>query len=609
MAGTLYRKLFIYFLVVIVLSLVSVSLFSYRKSSAELDAMVQHQMSQMINNAAYQTDLYLKIYERAFVALLQGDDIRHLLELPFDGDAYEFHQYRKKIKEESINPIFIRNPEIAAVYAISQNSHATYYYNEVEGKQFKTADIQNQVAFFLKHTTPDGKVSILNSSILDNKNDQSFTLVRQVRGYTHPETMGILALEIRAAELSALWKGMELGDNGYFFIVDAQGRFIYHPDKQKLGTLVQEDLAQKVYDSNLSSFEKMDGNVLRMYTVKKSAYSGWSLVVSMPVQDLRKPISSIRTSTLFVGLFTFIVALFLAYRFGKSITDPIKVLKNGMQETGKGQWAIIPIPERKDEIVELMVRYNVMVNRLSELVNKVYQVELNNQEIELERHKAVIQSLKLQINPHFLYNTLETIVCYAFIQNSKEISEIVDALAHMLRYSVGTNLEETKVANELKHLLHYLVILRHRVNPEFEIDVAIKPEYLLRDVVCLTLQPLVENIFQHAFADGVEDYHFIRIDAGEGDGFFWMSVEDNGAGITADKLAELNEKLSANRLGDENDGKKDGIGLLNVHRRIQMVFGETYGLRIESEVERGTKIMLIFPLSIPSLKEDVKTLK
>lgn len=598
MGGTLYRKLFTYFLVVIVLSLVSVSLFSYRKSSNELDAMVQHQMSQMINNAAYQTDLYLKIYERAFVAILQNEDIRQLLELPIHADAYEFYQYRKNIKEMSINPIFIRNPEIAAVYAISQNGHATYYYNEVEGKPFNTEAIQNQAAYFLDNTTSDGKISILNRSILDNKSDQLFTLVRQVRGFKSPEPKGVLAIEIRAAELSALWKGMELGDNGYFFIVDEQGRFIYHPEKKKLGTPVQKELVQKIYKANLSSFEEKDGDVLRMYSVKKSDYSGWSLIVSMPVEDLRKPISNIRTTTLIVGLFTFIIALFLAYRFGKSITDPIRVLKDGMRETGKGQWAIIPVPERKDEIVELMIRYNVMVNRLSELVDKVYQVELNNQEIELERHKAVIQSLKLQINPHFLYNTLETIVCYAFIQNSKEISEIVDALAHMLRYSVGTNLEETKVANELKHLMHYLVILRHRVNPEFEIDVAIKPEYLLRDMVCLTLQPLVENIFQHAFAEGVEDYHFIRIDAGEENGFFWVSVEDNGAGMMSDKLAELHEKLNANRLGDESDGKKDGIGILNVHRRIQMVFGEEYGLRIDSELERGTKIRLIFPVSI-----------
>jgi two-component system sensor histidine kinase YesM len=247
-----------------------------------------------------------------------------------------------------------------------------------------------------------------------------------------------------------------------------------------------------------------------------------------------------------------------------------------------------------------MSRYNLMVNRLSELVDKVYQAELSDQESQMERQKAELQSLQLQINPHFLYNTLETIVCYAVIQDSKEISEIVKALAYMLRYSVQTNLEEITVANELKHVLYFLIVLRHRIGREFEVDVAIHPDYLLRNMVRLTLQPLVENAFQHAFPDGVEDYHYIRIDAGEDESTFWVSVEDNGAGMSEQRLAELREKLSTNRLADNENGSLQGIGgigVVNVHRRIQMVFGEQYGLKIESEIEKGTKLLMIMPVS------------
>lgn len=222
----------------------------------------------------------------------------------------------------------------------------------------------------------------------------------------------------------------------------------------------------------------------------------------MPLHELRKPLSNIRSTTLVVGLFTLILALLLAYRFGKSIAKPIQVLKSGMRETEKGNWATIPLPPHRDEIVELMVRYNLMVKRLSDAVDRVVQVELSNSEIRMERQKAEFQSLQLQINPHFMYNTLETIVCYATIQDSEEISEIVKALAYMLRYSVKTNLEEITVANELKHVLYYLVVLKHRIGREFEIDVAIKPEYLLNVMVRLTLQPLIENVFQHSFPDG-----------------------------------------------------------------------------------------------------------
>jgi two-component system sensor histidine kinase YesM len=311
-------------------------------------------------------------------------------------------------------------------------------------------------------------------------------------------------------------------------------------------------------------------------------------------------VANIRTTTIVVGLFTLVLAILLAYRFGKSITKPIQVLKSGMRETEKGNWATIPLPTHRDEIVELMVRYNVMVNRLSEAVDRVVQVELSNSEIRMERQKAEFQSLQLQINPHFMYNTLETIICYATIQDSEEISEIVKALAYMLRYSVQTNLEEITVANELKHVLYYLVVLRHRIGREFEIDVAIKPEYLLHVMVRLTLQPLVENVFQHAFPEGLEDYHFIRIDGGVEDGIFWISVEDNGSGMSETQLTQLQEKLSTNRLADaeiDEAGKKGGIGVLNVHRRIQMVYGENYGLRIESVADQGTKMIMVMPAS------------
>lgn len=333
----------------------------------------------------------------------------------------------------------------------------------------------------------------------------------------------------------------------------------------------------------------------RMVSVQTSQYSGWKHVVSMPVDELRKPISKTRSTTITVGIFTLLFALLLAYRFGKSITGPIQVLKNGMRETEKGNWSLIPLPKRKDEIVELMTRYNLMVNRLSEMVEKVYQVELKNHEIQLERQKAEIQSLQLQINPHFMYNTLETIVCYAFIQNSQETSGIVRSLSYMLRYSVQTNLEETTVANELKHVMHYMIILRHRIRADFEIDVTIKPEFLLYQMVRLTLQPLIENVFQHAFSEGIEDFHYIRIDAGENDRLFWISVEDNGSGMTEDKLILLRDKLNTNRLTDQLKESKRGIGLLNVQRRIQMVFGEQYGLQVESVHERGTKITMSMP--------------
>lgn len=596
----LTKKLFVYFLIVIILSLSSVGIFSYMTSSDELAEMVENQMNQIVGNAVHHTDLYLKDYERSIVSILTNRQVMEFIDLKANREEYDFFTYRKMILETSVDPLFIRNPKLASVYLLSDKLNAVYYYNGVNEQSFNAEDKRKQREYFLANTSPDGKLSILNHTIIEGQENQMLTLVRRIRGFTSPELSGLLAIEMRSADLSALWKGIDLGKYGYLFIIDEKGRYVYHPQGVKVGSDVPNDFVQKLKQAGDRSFIDSNEGDQRMYLSRKSDYSGWELVVSMPLHELRKPVANIRSTTLVVGLFTLVLAILLAYRFGKSITKPIQVLKSGMRETEKGNWATIPLPSHRDEIVELMVRYNVMVNRLSEAVDRVVQVELSNSEIRMERQKAEFQSLQLQINPHFMYNTLETIICYATIQDSEEISEIVKALAYMLRYSVQTNLEEITVANELKHVLYYLVVLRHRIGREFEIDVAIKPEYLLHVMVRLTLQPLVENVFQHAFPEGLEDYHFIRIDGGVEDGIFWISVEDNGSGMSETQLMQLQEKLSTNRLADaeiDEAGKKGGIGVLNVHRRIQMVYGENYGLRIESMAEQGTKMIMVMPAS------------
>lgn len=596
--GTLARKLFIYFLVVIVVSLTLVGVFTYTRSSAELNAQISSHMSQIVNNAMYQTDLYLQNYDRSAISLLSDTNVKKFIDQPPNLEGYDYYRFWSLIKEYGMEPIFIRNPEIVAIYMISYNGNAIFGFNGGPDRSYSPEEVRRQLDMLKQKTKNDGSLVALNTSILPERQNTVITLARKIKGLSSPEFKGVLAIEIRSMELSTLWRGVDLGENGYFFIMDESGEFIYHPKPEMIGTQVPEHLREQILSSDSRLFEGTDGGEKRMFMSGKSSYSGWHLVVSMPLAELQKPVANIRTTTIAVGLFTLAFAVWLASRFGRSITRPIQILKNGMRQTEKGNWAVIPLPERNDEIGELVQSYNLMVRRLSELVEQVYETEVKHQQTLLEREKAEFQSLQLQINPHFLYNTLETIVCYAAIQDSEEITEIVKAMAYMLRYSVQTNLEEITVANELKHVLNYMAILKHRIGREFEIDVAIPPQFLLKKMVRLTLQPLVENAFQHAFPDGLEPHHFIRIDAGERDGFFWVSVEDNGAGIPEEKLADLREKLRSNRLAgmDDDSGKtRGGIGLANVHRRIQMVFGERYGLKIESREGHGTKIVMMMP--------------
>lgn len=598
MRATLSRKLLFYFTIVILLSLSAVGISFYTISAKQLKESTESQMIQIVDNAVHHTNLYLSSYERSTVALLSDLRVKRYIDLPADREEYENYRYTTDIREAIVEPVWIRNPEIEALYIMGYSGNALYYYNGGPAPSFKLEDTAEQINYFREHTEGSGALTIMNHSIRGSDTPM-LTLIRSIRGLQSPEMRGFVGIEVKVEELSTLWEGISLGPDSYFFIVDDAGQVQYHNVQGKVGAVVPSGLGKQIGEAGTGMFRSSEEGMDRAYISRQADYSGWQLVVSIPYKQLQEPLITIRNSIIVVAVMTLMMALFLASRFGKSMTTPIRTLMKGMSQTEKGNWEFIPLPKRKDEVTELMIRYNLMVNRLSELVETVYQTELKNKEIQAERQKAEFQSLQLQINPHFLYNTLETVVCYAVIQDSDEISEIVKSLSYMLHYSVRTNLEEITVANELKHVMYYMVIINHRIGRDFEIDVRIRPELLLRTMVRLTLQPLVENVFQHAFRHGVEDHHMIIIEAGEDGGCFWFSVTDNGRGMTPGQLEELRAKLSENRLagGEEDMGSQGGIGVPNVHRRIQLVFGEGYGVTVESSPAWGTRMIMRMPIS------------
>ncbi|MCY9693913.1 cache domain-containing sensor histidine kinase [Paenibacillus alginolyticus] len=604
---TLSGQIYTYFLIVIVLSLLSVGAVSYWQSSRALDDQVKQYMEQMVDSANYQTDSYLQAYELLSNAFSSNSDVRAFMEIKPD-DAYEYYVYSDKIKkfsESSVQSVVTLYKQLNMIYVVGQHGRSFIYENQ-NLLNFDPVLVQEQFDNLMK-IAGDGKIALLNMSIRPIDQGTVVTMARKVRGPSYgDENRGVVAIEIKLAELAKTWDRVSLGKEGFFFIVDDTGNYIYPPSMGLRKP--QDELASLVLASGNQTFLHKYNGEERMFVSRKSGYSDWNLVASMPVEELRRPADTIRTTTIIVGLVTLAIALWLAYRFGRSIIAPIRGLKDSMRETEKGNWQYIDEIGRTDEIGGLIHSYNLMVTRLSDMIKRVYEAELEQQknqlelgETKLERQRAEFQSLQLQINPHFLYNTLETINCYAIVQDSSEITEMVEAMAFMLRYSVQTNLEEITVANELNHVRNYMIVLQHRTGKEFEIDVAIPPGLLLEKMVRLTLQPLIENIFQHAFPDGVEPHHFIRIDARKEGGLFQVFIEDNGTGIQPERLAELRTKLEENRLAEpEETGESQGggIGLMNVHRRIQMVFGEAYGLSIDSEWGRGTRLTMTMPETV-----------
>lgn len=604
---SLFYRIFFYFLIVILISLVATATITYWQSAKEFDKYMYDRMSQTLNNAVHHTNLYLKDYETTLLSLLATEQVHKFVSL--SGNDYFGHlNYGSTIKEIYFQNAVIRNPEIASLYLISRNGQYVTIYNNLKGLGLEVYDrsFEGRKVFELLDKASDrgGNIQVFENSIISPENNKLMTLSKKISSQNNVhDYVGVIGIEIHKDNLEWLWEGIDLGEQGYFFVMDDSGQVIYHPNQDKINTRLEVELASKISNRTNEIIYDNSGEIKTVYLSRPSNYADWNLVVSMPLNDLRKPINNIRTNTFIMSGITLIIALFLAIRFGHIIIGPIRTLKRGMIETEKGNWVHLPLTGRQDEMDDLTQRYNMMVSRLSQLVDKVYKAELKEREIQVERNKAELQALQLQVNPHFLYNTLETIACYAVINDSDEITDIVKYLSQMLRYAVRTDLEEVTVADELTHVQSYMNILNHRTGMEFEIDVDIPSEYLSKNMVRLTLQPIVENVFKHAFPDGIEEHHFIRIYTIIENSEYVICVEDNGIGISEEVLQVLKQVLSGNKQGFSTSQDGGGIGLVNVHRRIQMVFGDEYGLSIDSEPNMGTKMYLRMPLNQPNTKK------
>ena len=304
--------------------------------------------------------------------------------------------------------------------------------------------------------------------------------------------------------------------------------------------------------------------------------NGWSLINLIPIQNINQSSSMISRKLFFSFLFAFAAYFLFLILISNSISDRLNRLNKKMSAVGLTDTKI------EDhfyitEIAALNAQFNHMSNRILELMEEVKkeQIYINKTKMDL---------LKAQINPHFLYNTLDAINWMAMDIDAGNISEMTTNLANMFRYSLNNGNEMTLLSNELAHLHTYLNIQKYRYNGRFEYAESIDAALLACQTLNVILQPLVENSLIHGLRD-TEDTILIEIYIYRRDDTVYMLVEDNGKGCDA---AFMNDYLSAAQSSTK------GYGVKNIHQRIRLRFGEAYGVRY-LETLTGTKVKIKIP--------------
>ena len=299
------------------------------------------------------------------------------------------------------------------------------------------------------------------------------------------------------------------------------------------------------------------------------------------VSELMRRADAARGIYLLIALALFLAALALAYLLSNEITKPIKALERSMKEVEKGNFAHAALAVREEnEIGHLSRNFNMMTEEIQNLI------EQRDREQQIKR-KSELKALQSQINPHFLYNTLDSIIWMAEWGKNQEVVRMTSSLAKLLRRSISNEQEVVTVAEEAAYTETYLSIQKMRYKDKLEYKILVDPEIMQEKVIKLILQPLVENAI----------YHGIKYKEGKGliqiRGFrkgdqMILLVQDDGKGMDVEALAHIFEKHT-------RDTRSNGVGLNNVNERIQLYYGEEYGISFQSSPGKGTEAAIRLP--------------
>lgn len=360
-----------------------------------------------------------------------------------------------------------------------------------------------------------------------------------------------------------------------FFLIDKNEHIIYEDN---------QGIPHEFIDVML---EKRNGNELKWngetYIIHSLSDIGdYTAYTVMPHKELNKLIF-VRGTMWILIILTVVVSLSITYTFIRNYSARIEVIDQSIQEVQKGDLSIrIPTFKREDELTTIASSFNEMLDELNEYIERVYVLGLKQQQAELK-------ALQSQINPHFLFNTLETIRMTAVIDGSKTSSKMIYHLSRLLRYSLQSK-ESVPLYLEIENVQQYLQLVQLQHPNKLTIHVNIAKEIERNSIQRLVLQPIVENYIVHGFKKDCHDNR-LSIEAEKHDQFVWITVQDNGNGIEKDRLDQIKEHLD-----DEENDVIDSIGMKNVHQRLKLKYGDEYGLQVESEEGKGTTITLIIPL-------------
>lgn len=396
----------------------------------------------------------------------------------------------------------------------------------------------------------------------------------------------VMLVDVNFRTIDDLCQQVSLGKKGYVYMTDPDGNLIYHPQQQLIYLGLKEEAhAAKTLGYSYGSFYDHEGGEKRLVHVKTVMNIGWKVIGVAYMDELVTSTREVTGFMVYLLLFVLVFVLLMSAYMSAVISKPIKRLGQSMKNVERGDFETSIEVRGALEVEQLSQRFNLMVSRIRELMSQ------NIREQEAKR-KSELEVLQSQINPHFLYNTLNSVVRLAENGKNTDVVTMITSLSRLFRISLSKGKNIITIQDELEHIRNYLIIQNIRFKNKFSYVIEAEEETLSCMTLKLILQPLVENAIQHGI-EMMQDEGFIRITSQVKDGKILMQVIDNGLGMAPEVVDKI---LTGGSRSGTGPGAGSGVGVRNVHERIRLTFGEEYGLQFESELEEGTTVRIWLPL-------------
>lgn len=590
-SSSLRAKLLLLFIVLTSIPLLVVGIVSYQKS---YDSVSSHSKA----TSMLQADLLARNIDILF------DDTERLLELSKNPAVIHFLFSQSETYQEA--------KEILQTFSLYRD---TYKYENVinisfinlygKGISERRGVFQSNLnplrnPHFLQLTqTPDLALKIppaLNSEYdrIDGftyGNRGVISIMAAVRQRITHEVIGFMVIDLDDSFIKEFCAKVTIGKTGFFYILDQYGNPIYVPT---VNSRDRERIAENDFSDHeglpRDSYVLQAGGSPQFIVYTSSASTGWKVVGMAPLEEIVAEASRIRQLIIVSVILSAVFVITLNFFLTQKLTRPIQLLQHKMRLTASGYLEAKFKAGGTDEIADLGQSFNIMVEKIKQLLE---QSILEQKQLQ----KAELRTLQAQINPHFLYNTLDSIVWMAEAGKNDNVIQLVKSLSRFFRLSLNKGRDWVLIQTELEHAESYLEIQKIRYRDILDYRIEVGPELRQYPILKMTLQPLIENALYHGIKNKRGKGLITIRSYAEGDAAVILTVTDNGIGIPSERLARLRADLELPIEAEESEAKENGFGLQNVHQRLKLYFGAPYGVTLESIAGEGTQIHVRIPMN------------